>query len=178
MWKKAVIVIAALLLAAPAVAADSTWTITLGIGGGIPAKDDGFVDNARTGVYRMVWAEYPFSERLSGYGQYDKTTFDAQEGAEKYSATTLGAGVVVYFDLIPKNDWELGVKVGASKASKTDLIPDPSWANALGAFVQGDFNGNVRFRIGCDFRTFQNSDEIAAFEPYLAINFAPTEIWK
>ena len=182
MLRNLAVVAVVLLLASPVMAQDSTsgynWYIVGGIGAGVPARDDGFTSNADVGFYRVLQLEFAVSDRLRLYGRYDRATFDAIQGDE-YDATTLGGGVLYWFDIKPKNNFRGAFKLGGSKVQEaTPMIPDPSWEPDFGMLIEGHFKGNATIRAGADLTTFQNSDRIQAIRIYIAVAAGLEGLWK
>jgi hypothetical protein len=152
--------------------------ITAGLGGAFPARSAAFSDNAATGFYRFVCAEYRINSRLVGGAQYGGANFDLDSGGV-LKDIHWGPYLLTYFDLIPRNHVMLFLKFGATKNNIT--VPDteeqlveftPKWEMFGGLGTEFYAQGDVRARLGVDFWDMQDS-RIGAFFVYGALAFDP-----
>jgi hypothetical protein len=183
-----VAVVAALMVPAVAQAQSfraENFSVTLGIGAAVPARDAAFREAAATTFYKLVVAEYKLSDRVGVFGQYDRSKYPIAEGGD-WSAVGTGGGLMLFFDLIPENHWTGFIKVGAMK---NDLDPGKVDWNAVSGFGADFFaKGSAHGRIGIDLRDLANESPLAdeSTDPfrigsvfvYAGVNISPWSLWK
>ena len=147
---------------------EAEWSVVLGVGGGVPARGEEFTDKAKVGGFIVAAVERRLSDLFVGYGKVDLSQFSVDQGSS-LQATTLGAGVIIMFDLFPDNAWRGGFKIGASRANRSAFVTDPSMQADFGVFAEGDFKGDSRVRIGADLKTYQGTSQISAGFLYVAV---------
>lgn len=159
--------------------ASNKWFIHGGMGAAAPLRNEAFTTNAEPGFYRVLSLEYQPGEndRIRLFGRWNRSTMDAIVGPE-YDNTTIGAGILLYFDLVPGNNIRGAFKLGGSRVTGgTATVPDPQWEPELGFLAEGHFNGNASIRIGVDMITFRNDDRLSALNISVGIVAAIDGIW-
>ena len=152
-----------------------SFSITAGAGGSVPVRSTQFVNDTRgLAFYRFVAGEYSLSPRISLGAQYSGANFDLEEG-QQYKTSAWGPYAITFFDLIPKNHWELFLKFGALKNKIKDFPANPQWQLLAGGGVEFFALGNVKGRVGVDFNDVYEN-QIGAMFFYMGLNFDPLSL--
>lgn len=184
MFKRIVLAVALCLLAVPVMAQEAMLedlSITVGIGGAVPARWEEFTEDYKPAFYRVLNAEYAVSKTLSIYGAYDRSIFQADTeakaaGAQTLDVTAWGVGSLVFFPLSSNTKLKGFAKIGGM--SNTIEGQGTEWTFPAGVGVNWDFSEAASIRFGCDFRTLSDSDQLESLLFSTALNLRPAKVGK